>query len=285
MNHARTFVRSFAHRGTTLLAPENTSAAFDVAIGVRADVLETDVRLSRDGVVIVTHDRTVDRTTDGSGAVRDHTHAALARLDAGYRFTDSRGGSPWRGRGLTLLTLDELLDRYPHVGINIDLKDPDPAAARAVAGILSRRTRPGFCNVGSFHAEVIRDFRRLAPDITTAAHPAEVAALLASSWLPPFRPRVAYRYAQIPVRRHGLSLDRPRLIRRARELGADTIYWTINEPAEMRRLLERGAAGIVSDRPDLLQPVIEAFRAGHEPAHGDDSEGSDTSDATRTGDG
>jgi len=153
----------YAHRGSTVLAPENTIAAFDLALGYECDVLEIDVRLSKDNVVMVTHDVTLERTTDGTGFVRDFTQAELQALNAAAQFTDLEG-KPYRGPSQQLLTLEEMLQRYPTIGINIDIKDPEREAAEAVASVLNSVSHNQWINVGSFHAPVLRYFRQLAPN-------------------------------------------------------------------------------------------------------------------------
>jgi len=154
----------FAHRGTSTLAPENTSAAFDVARSARADVLEIDVRISRDQCVIVTHDASVVRTTNGTGLVANQSVNELKRLDAGYCFTTAEKTTPWRGQGLSLLTLSELFQDFPDIGINIDIKDSHPQAALVVAQELQRVSDGRWVNVGSFHEKTIRAFRQHAPE-------------------------------------------------------------------------------------------------------------------------
>lgn len=250
----------FAHRGTSLLAPENTQAAFDLAVQYQADVLETDVRLSKDGVVMVTHDETLQRTTNGSGRVRDHSLQALKQLDAGCGFRDL-SGNPYQGPSLSLLTLDELFDQYPDVGINIDIKDNDAEAARAIAEVIKRRCdRPGasqWINVGSFHAPVINQFRQLAPEVSTAATRQEVARLVfgGTNRLIP-----NYRLLQIPESYWGIQLNRDRLINKVHRLGCEVAYWTINDAQQINKLLKKGCDGVVTDRPDLA--LLEYQRLG-----------------------
>ena len=241
----------YAHRGSTVLAPENTAEAFELALSYAADVLETDVRLSRDGQLVVIHDARLERTTDGSGPVRDHTRAALAGLDAGYRFVAPDGRAA-RGGGVRLVTLAELLERFPNARVNVDIKDDDPAAAAALARTVELAAAERRVVVGSFHAATLARFRELAPDVATAAGQAEVARLYfgrlagggGAAPLP-------YRWLQIPPAWFGLPLATPAFIAHARTRGVGVVYWTINDPRRMRALSARGASGIVTDRPDL----------------------------------
>jgi len=242
----------FAHRGSRVLAPENTPRAFDLALGVGADVLETDVRLSRDGVVFVTHDARLERTTDGRGLVRDTSAATLAALDAGYRFVSPEGRAA-RGEGIRMVTLDALLERYPDSLVNVDIKDASPLAAEAVARVLERGDAGERVTVGSFHAAALARFRKLAPQVATAATQAEVARLYFGRWSPGARTTgvLPYRWLQIPPAWRGIPLATPAFIATARERGIRIAYWTIDDPARMRELVRRGAHAIVTDRPDL----------------------------------
>ena len=248
--------RVYAHRGSTILAPENTARAFDLALGFGADVLETDVRLSRDGVVFVTHDARLERTTDGRGAVREHTARALARLDAGYRFR-SPDGRPARGENVRLVTLEALLERYPDTLVNVDVKDADGAAAEAVARTIERAGANERVTVGSFHAPTLARFRAVAPGVATAATRGEVARLYFGRLLPTrgAPAPLAYRWLQIPPVWRGIPLATPAFVAAARARGVGAVYWTINRPEEMRELARRGASGIVTDRPDLARAL------------------------------
>lgn len=242
----------FAHRGSALLAPENTIAAFDFALQHGCHVLETDVRVSRDGTVMVTHDETLERTTNGTGRVCDTNLSELKKLNAGYRFRDEKG-SCYSGPTLELLTLNELFERYPGVGINIDIKDNDSAAAVAVANVVEQYNASHWVNVGSFHASVINHFRQLAPSISTTATRQEVARLVFGKAPDTALP---FRILQIPVSYWGIQLGRKPLINKVQRAGAKIVYWTINDAGKMNRLLDNGADGIVTDRADIARTVF-----------------------------
>ena len=249
--------RIFAHRGTSLLAPENTKAAFDLALQYGADVLETDVRLSKDSTVMVTHDERLERTTNGSGLVRDYTASELKLLDAAHRFTDLNN-KPYSGKPVSMLTLTELFELYPTTGINIDIKDNDYKAASAVAAAIENRQIHNrslqWINVGSFHANIVKHFRAQSPKISTAATRQEVAKLVFgnSSQIVP-----DYRVLQIPVTYWGIRLDGQRLINKAHRMNCAVAYWTVNNTSQMQKLLKKGCDGVVTDRPDLALLVFE----------------------------
>lgn len=246
------YFRIYAHRGSTLLAPENTAAAFDLAINLGADVLETDVRLSADNRLIVTHDATLERTTDATGPVCSLPASALAELDAGYR-TVSLDGRRWARQGIRLMTLDELFESYPETAINIDIKDNSMQAPVEVAACVRRHGRESDTTTGSFHSAVIRQFRRVAPALRTAATLPEVASLYFSRRRDS-RPE-AYQAIQIPIRWYGLSLMTQGFINRVQRKPLELCYWTINDEALMIRLARMGIDGIVTDRPDLAASV------------------------------
>ena len=243
----------YAHRGSTLLAPENTAEAFELALGHGADVLEIDVRLSRDGHVMVTHDALVDRTCDGHGAIADLTLSELKRLDAARHFTDLQGRS-YRDKGIRLITLDELFDRFPDTRINVDIKDNSAQAAKAVARSIDRANSQGRVNVGSFHASALQHFRNSAPDVSTAATQNEVAQLYFFGRRK--KTPLPYQYLQIPVSHFGIPLNTQGFINRAKARGINVVYWTINTTRDMQFLLDRGVHGIVTDRVDLACSLL-----------------------------
>lgn len=238
----------YAHRGSTVLAPENTIPAFELALSYGADVLEIDVRLSRDGHVIVTHDARIDRTCNEHGAVADMTLSKLKQVDAAHHFTDLQGKS-YRGQGVSLSTLDELFERFPDTRINVDIKDNTPLAAAAVASCIERAGAQSRVNVGSFHAPALKHFRRQAPEVTTAASQQEVAQLYFFSKRQPHP--LSYEYLQIPFSYFGIPLATPRFMDVACKRQINLVYWTINDTATMDLLVGRGAHGLVTDRVDL----------------------------------
>lgn len=251
-----------AHRGSRLLAPENTKVAFDLALTHGSDVLEIDVRLTKDRHILVTHDNDVDRTSDGRGKVRDQTLKALKQLDAGYRFIDLNG-KHYRGRGIKFETLQDLLALYPTTKFNIDIKDNDIQAARVLAELLLNQACASRVNVGSFHSPIIAEFRRQAPSISTAATQAEVAKLFAYSCLRSKKTVTSaeYRVLQIPRAYRGLQLGTGRFIRYLNDQNLPVMFWTINDPNEMRRLIQNGADGIVTDRTDLARQVFDEMNS------------------------
>ena len=249
----------FAHRGGSALAPENTLTAFRVGASFQADALELDVRLSADDVVMVFHDETLERTTNGVGKVREHTLAELKALDAGYHFTNDNGATyPYRGQGVTIPTLAEVYAEFPDLLINVDIKDPLPEAAERLAEVIAEAGATDRTIVGSFHDDILTHFRKIAPDVATAAGETETRAFYFLQWLKLGRlHRPLSDVYQIPPRYGRFQLATPSFIASAHKLNQAVHFWTIDDPAEMRGLLDMGADGIITDHPDL---ALEVFR-------------------------
>ncbi len=251
------------HRGTSTQAPENTAPAFQFAIDHHADILEIDVRLSRDNHVLVIHDETLDRTTNGSGPVRQAVLTDLKKLDAAYRFQPFAGTNLFKGQGTSLLTLSELFTQFPEIGVNIDIKDNDNHAVDAVVRDIDDCEATARCVVASFHDGVLCYCRERYPHIETSAGMSDVKRfywwyLTGQRGAAP----LACRLFQLPTQYYGLSLSSQRFIRAIHTAEGAINYWTINKPNHMRRLLQRGADGIVTDRADLASAVFKRHREG-----------------------
>lgn len=260
----------YAHRGGAALRPENTIASFDYGLSLGADGLEFDVRLSRDGVVVIHHDATLERTTNGSGSVSSLTADELARLDAGYWFTPMDGGGkpgtgrsyPYRGLGHGVPRLRQVLSRYPGVPLIIELKANDPELAeRTVADVRAERASDRV-SFGSFGWRALRTTRRLEPQIPTGASREEVRLALYRSWVRWPLGKEAYREFQVPERSGPTRIVSRHFVKHAHRAGLKVKVWTVNDPADMRRLLEWGVDGLISDRPDLAAAAVSAFSVG-----------------------
>lgn len=251
----------FGHRGGSRLAPENTVAAFDRAVAEGVDGLELDVRLSRDGEVVVCHDARLDRTCDVAGAIADFTAADLARCDAGYRFAADDGTHPFRGLGFGVPTLRHVLGRYPAHPIVVEMKDDSPAMAEATVGVVREAGALGRVCLGSFSSGALRQARRLAPGTATSGSRREVLhALLWSrlGWLSPFG---RYEALQVPERREGLRVVSPRFVRAAHRSGVPLQVWIVDAADDIRRLLDWGVDGVITDRPDVAVKTVKEWVA------------------------
>jgi glycerophosphoryl diester phosphodiesterase len=244
----------FAHRGGAGLAPENTLEAFHAAVERwGADVLELDVRISRDGHLVVIHDETVDRTTDGTGRVRDMELARLQALDAGARFVDLEGRASFRGKGVRIPLFREVLERFPRVRLNVDAKDPR-AAPVLVEMVEELGARDRVLLASADEEGRARRFGYRGPVSATRR---QIRAFYLSHRLPlggPYTPRTDA--LQIPYRWKGRQVTTPRLIREAHRRNLPVHVWTVDDPDLMRRLLSWNADGIQTDRPDLLAGVL-----------------------------
>jgi glycerophosphoryl diester phosphodiesterase len=219
-----------------------------------ADGLELDVHLSRDGVVVVHHDRTLERTTNGRGPLAALTADDLARLDAGFHFEGFRGAAGG------VPTLREVLHRYSAASLIIELKVNEPALAHKTidevraAGALERVA------VGSFGTRVLRAARTYEPRLLTGASREETRLALYRSWVRwPVRhpPNDAF---QVPEQAGSTRVVSPRFIQYAHETGVAVQVWTVNDAADMRRLLDWGVDGLISDRPDIALGIVSAVR-------------------------
>lgn len=249
----------FAHRGGAALAPENTLAAFANGLSFGADALELDVHLTRDGALVVCHDPTVDRTTDGAGPIAARTLGELRRLDAGYRFSPDDGRTfPFRGKGVTIPTLREVLTTFPDVRVNIDLKDADAACGEQLWRLAQELGAEDRILAGSFSDAGLAEFRRLTGGrVATSAAPNEVRRfMLAALTRITARLRPAYDALQVPETWRAIRVVSPTTLRAAHRLGLAVHVWTVDDRPTMDRLLAWGVDGLMSDRPDLLAAAL-----------------------------
>jgi glycerophosphoryl diester phosphodiesterase len=259
----RSWPVNLAHRGSSARAPENTLEAFRLAGEAGAGGLELDLHMTRDGEVVVIHDATVDRTTDGSGVVAGMTLDELRGLDAGYRFSPDGGRTyPYRGRGLRIPTLAEVYEEFPATSVNIDIKEPQPGAEGAVLQVIRNAGVEERSLVVSDDHAVVRRFRRVSGGhISTGASRLEIATFYFLSRLRLERlVHPAYDALQVPVDHKGITLVTPHYVEAAHSRGVRVDVWTINDPGEMKRLLDLGVDVIMTDRPETLEGVLEGYR-------------------------
>ena len=255
----------YAHRGGAALRPENTIASFDYGLSLGADGLEFDVRLSRDGIVVVHHDDTLERTTNGAGPVSALTADELASVDAAHWFTPADGrpksdpSFPYRGQGHGIPRLRQVLSRYPGVSLIIELKANDPELARQAIEDVRAANALDRVAFGSFGWRVLRAARRLEPHVATGASREEVRLALYRSWVRWPLGNEAYREFQVPERSGPTRIVSRHFIAHAHRAGLKVKVWTVNDRMDMRRLLEWGVDALISDRPDLAVAEVGAF--------------------------
>lgn len=228
----------FAHRGGAALAPENTIAAFDNGLALGADGLELDVRLSADHVVVVHHDATLDRTTNLRGPLERLSAAALAAAH--------------------VPALADVLARYPGTRVIIEMKLNSASFARQVIDVVvAARAEQRVC-LGGFGRRVMRAARMIAPGIATSAAREEVRMALYRSWCRwPIR-RAPYQGYQVPEVSGSTRVVSARFVADAHRAGLAVQVWTVDDPDQARRLLDWGVDALITDRPDVMVPLVGA---------------------------
>lgn len=255
----------FGHRGGAKLGPENTLPALTRGLAAGADGVEIDVRRSRDGVAVVIHDATLDRTTDRTGPVEACTAAELAAVDATCRFVPAADVA-WTPTRAGVVPLAAVLEAFPAARIIVEVKDDSVELARTVADVVrAARAVPRVC-IGSFHRPVVRAVRAWAPEITTSASQPEARRLLLRSHLrwprltaPPFAA------LQVPQTAGRLTVMSPAFVRQVHREGCVVQVWTVDAPDDVRRLFDWGADGVIADRPDLVVPVRDEWHERRTP--------------------
>ena len=266
-------VVAYAHQGGAWEGPSSTLFAIARALEQGATAIELDVHATADGELVVCHDATVDRTTDGTGAIADLTLARLRELDNAYWFTPgedtaagaSGGDHPYRGRApgdreFGIATLREVLERFPGVVLNLDIKQTAPVVApyeAALADLLADFDRTDDVIVASFLDSASDAFAARAPDVPTSAGALATAAfwraVQAGTEPPPMR-AVAL---QVPERQGDLVVVDDRFVETAHRHGLAVHVWTVNDADSMERLLQMGVDGIMTDVPSRLAAVLD----------------------------
>jgi len=231
---------AFAHRGGAGAWPENTMAAFENAVALGYRYLETDVHVTADGMLVAFHDDVLDRVTDRRGRIADlpWSEVGAARVD---------------GHAIPLLA--DILDAWPAVRVNIDAKHD--AAVAPLVEVIGRHTAHDRVCVAAFSDRRLARFRRLTDGgVCTATGPAGIARLRLASFGPPGRRPAAC--AQVPVRFGRVRIVDPSFVGACHRRGLQVHVWTVDEAAEMERLLDLGVDGIMTDHPAVLKEVLSA---------------------------
>jgi glycerophosphoryl diester phosphodiesterase len=251
---------AFAHRGGSSLWPENTLEAFEGAIALGYRYIETDLHTTRDGAIVCFHDPTLERTTNGHGRVVDHTLAELRALDAGYRFTEDGGRThPFRGKGFSIPTLEEALSLHPELKLNVEIKQREPSMESALWREIDRLGAHDRLLVAAAHDPLVHRFRALRPSERMPTSPGLRGVM--RFWLGVKTglsrlERYSYDALQVPATYRGLTVVDRAFVDAAHAHGLHVHVWTIDEEAEMRRLLDLGVDGLMTDRPDVLKDVF-----------------------------
>jgi glycerophosphoryl diester phosphodiesterase len=238
--------RLFGHRGASGVAPENTLTSFQLALASGADRLELDVHATREGEVVVLHDPTVDRTTNGAGEVRALSFDELRRLDA---------GAP----GIRVPTLAEVLESFPGVPLNIEIKQETPPIVPSVLAVIDRFDARGQVLLAAEGDAIMQRIRAEAPGVLTGFTAFEVMMFLQGMGDPAYRPP---GFAlQVPPSFQGIAVITSETVARAHALGLEVHAWTINDALEVERLLDLGVDGVMTDLPAMAKPVFARHAA------------------------
>lgn len=227
--------RLYGHRGVRGPVPENTVPAFARALQDGANALETDVRVTADGVVVVSHD------PDGR---------RLAKIDRRIADCTVAEVRAWR---IGIPTLDEVLASFPKIRINVDIKPADVSSVAPVIATIKRHDAQSRVTLASFHGPVARAVRDAAYRGERSLPPFDIVRLRLTPWL---LSRSIGHAVQVPTQQNGLRLDTPAFIARCHGRGLRVDYWVVNEPEEAQRLLAAGADGIITDDPARIAPVM-----------------------------
>ncbi len=245
-----------AHGAGQGLQPKNTLAAAMMADQVEADIIEIDIHASSDGVLVMSHDETVDDMTNGTGLIREKTFAELAVLDAatGFRKSD---GAPLVGTGIGIPALADVFTALPEARYIIEIKQLSPSIAKPLCSLVRERKLTERVLIGSFFTEPLQEFRAACPEVATSMSQPEVTKLVVLQKL-----RLAHLYdvpgvaLQVPVASDGIHIVSQSFVDDMQARGLKVHVWTINSVDEMRELIEMGVDGIITDYPDRLKAVL-----------------------------
>ncbi len=264
-------VVAFAHQGGSFEGPSSTLWAMERALRAGASALELDVHATRDRHLVVVHDATVERTTAGTGVISEMTLAELRQLDNAFWWIEGEdvspgrepGAYPLRGRApadrrLGVVTLDEVLEAFPGVLLNLDLKGTDPEVEPyedLLAQTLRAHGAASRVIVASFHDRALERFRRLAPEVATSAGTEEATAFYLAHLSGEDRPW-PFVALQVPAEHEGIEVVTVGFVDAAHRAGVAVHVWTLNERAAMLAALEAGVDGVISDRPSVLAALL-----------------------------
>jgi glycerophosphoryl diester phosphodiesterase len=274
-------VIAYAHQGGAWEGPSSTLYAIAMALEAGATAIELDVHATADGQLVVCHDPTVDRTTDGSGRIAELTYDEVRALDNAYRWAPGADVSPglepdrypFRGRApadrrFGVARLEEVLGEFPGVLLNLDIKQTAPAVApyeEALATVLRRHGRVDDVIVASFIDRATDAFSSFAPEIPTSAGTGAVATFYQSVRDGEEPAAMRHVALQVPASHSGVTLVDEPFVEAAHRAHLAVHVWTIEEEPEMERLCRLGVDGIITDRPSALVKVLEHFGVAWQP--------------------
>jgi len=274
-------VINYAHQGGAWEAPSSTLFAIGAALEAGATAIELDVHATSDGRLVVGHDPTVDRTTDGAGQIADLTWDQVRALDNAYWWAPGADVTPgldpdsypFRGRAPTdrlfrIALLEEVLEEFPGVVLNLDIKQTAPVVTpyeEALAALLKRFGRVDDIIVASFLDTATDAFSSFAPGVPTSAGTVAVAGFFQAVQAGQIPAPMRHVALQVPASYGDLTLVDQRFVDVAHEQGLAVHVWTIEEEAEMERLCGLGVDGIITDRPSALTGVLDRLGLAWRP--------------------
>jgi glycerophosphoryl diester phosphodiesterase len=249
-----------AHRGGRSLGPENTLYTFQHAADLGVDVLELDLRSTKDGHLVVIHDKTVDRTTTGTGRVDSYDLNDLKKLDAAYRWSAKTGTPyPLRGKGIQIPTLSDVFEAFPEKRINIEIKDTRPDPIAKICRTIREHNMTDNVIIASFTAGALDEFRTLCPEVATSAGASEAILFYWLQWL-----HLVSIYSpdaqalQVPEKYGDNSIVDQRFLEAAHNRNMRVHVWTVNDDKTMKQLIKLGVDGIMTDYPQRLLEILNA---------------------------
>lgn len=252
-------VWNVAHQGGELLWPSNTMLALRNSAELGVDMLDTDMHATKDGVLVLSHDDTLNRLTDTKGRIEDMTLTEVQAADAGYTLSLDGGQTfPFRGQGVRVATLTEMLTEFPNLPLSIEIKQVAPSLGVPFCKALRDTGATSRVLVSSFSDVAMGDFRAACPEVLTSMTEKELRplVLLGKVGLAELAP-LPGRSAQVPMTGGGITVVTPSFVNAMHRRGVAVQVWTINDEATMRRLIGMGVDGILTDDPVLLRRVLE----------------------------
>ena len=247
-----------AHQGGDELCPGNTMYAFTQAAALGVDVLEMDLHITKDGVLVLMHDETVDRTTDGTGTIEEMTLEEIKALDAGYDWSPDGGDTfPYRGQGIEVPTLEEIFQAFPEYHLTIEIKKTEGSMAQPFCELIRTYGMQDKVLVASFHDERMEEFRQVCPEVATSSARQETTTFVLLSKV--FLGRLyspAFFSLQVPEESNDITVMTAQFVRAAHERNLKVEPWTIDDPEQMRQYIAWGVDGIITDRPDIMLEIL-----------------------------
>lgn len=247
-----------AHQGGDGVWPGESMLAFQNAVDLGVDVLEMDLHITSDGALVLMHDETVDRTTDGTGEIESMPLAEIKQLDAAYDWSPDDGATfPYRGQGIQVATLEEVFTAFPEMRMTIEIKKTNSSMAKPFCDLIRAYDMQEKVLVASFHDERLKEFRAECPEVATSSAKDEttVFVLMTKAFLGGFYSPAFYSL-QVPEESGGITVMTPAFVKAAHARNLAIEPWTINDAETMRKFIEWGVDGIITDRPDIMMEVL-----------------------------